>query len=168
MLKLATKRAAFAVLAALALALGTLATGCNKHGPQVTWPDVVQCGEEAAEDLAPIVSRILFANGGNLDPQLDDAARDELGELALKHSPSLISCVVDLLVNKRWNRQGSTPHPERMKAMQRGREFLRCPSGDEDACKPIEVQTAPGDDSQARFDWDMVYRAETASQGAWL
>lgn len=123
------------MVAAVLLASGL---ACEPGTPPIAWPDVVQCGP-GFDDLVPVVSRVLLDGGDVTDPsKLTSLALAELERLAIEHSPEMVACVVDTLVND-WKaagamrvENGAPPDPMKQQGIARGQGFLQS--------KGVEVQ----------------------------
>jgi hypothetical protein len=79
----------------------------------VKWPDVVQCVPDATE-LVGEVSEVLL--GG-------EQVADKLTDLARKHSPKTVVCVVNMLISK-WQAPGASASPQRAQGAEAGAKFL--------------------------------------------
>jgi len=90
---------------------------------EVTWPELVQCGPDAHEIIGT-VSRVLLDDGPINQSDLGTNAIAELEDLARKHGPETVACMVDLLI-KDWTSVGAAASPERVGAANRGANFLR-------------------------------------------
>lgn len=86
--------------------------GCGTVG-HVDWPTLATCSP-SVPDLVSTVTRILLGSG-DVDSQLE--------QLAAQNGPSMISCVVDQLVQD-WTSPGTAAEPARLAAAERGRAFL--------------------------------------------
>lgn len=101
-----------------ALLLST--TACDTL-PRVTWPEVVQCGSTAADDLFPAVNTILLDDSG---PEMSLRAKSGLEDMARKHGPEVVSCLVDRIVS-RWTNPMATQTPERTDSIKRARGWQK-------------------------------------------
>jgi hypothetical protein len=89
--------------------------GCSalKSAEPVKWPDAVQCVPDTTELVAE-VSQVLLDGG---------SVTDKLTELARKHTPKAVVCVVDLLLQK-WPAPGAAASPQRAQGVEAGQKFL--------------------------------------------
>lgn len=116
-------------LIAVSLLLFAIATAPACFDTPIDWPQVAQCGPQV-DDLFPVVSRILLANGpldtsdpARLAETISDQAADELDRLAREHGPDALACIIDALVSE-WTAPGASPDPTRLHAAARGRGYL--------------------------------------------
>lgn len=91
--------------------------GCGTLADAVTWPEIVQCGSTAADDLFPTVSTILLDDSG---PTMSERAKSSLEDMARKHGPDIVACLVDGIVSD-WTNPMAAQTPERMDNIKRAR-----------------------------------------------
>jgi len=96
------------------LALVLLLSGCG-----VSWPKVVEHCAPAPEELIDDVSNVLRNDPG----PLSDRALDALEELAKKHGPSIIICVVNDIIDALTSKVAASP--AEITIVSHGREFLK-------------------------------------------
>jgi hypothetical protein len=112
----------------LAVAFILALSGCaTTSGKGVSWPAVASCAPSTS-DVVGSVSRVLLADGPASQRSISERAVDELEGLAREHTPRLVACLVDELV-RGWSAPGAAAHPDRVAAVQRGRDFLERVAG---------------------------------------
>lgn len=97
----------------LTLALLISCTGScgGAQAGRVNWPAVIRCGDAVRDDLLPTVQAVLVQpdpEGGDTS-SIGDHAVSTLEQLAVKHGPDLIACLVDQAVQSFTSASIQTP-----------------------------------------------------------
>lgn len=108
----------------LAILVGSSACGLfDSPAVDRTWPQVLECGAEVADDLLTKISTELL-HGTPDQLHIGDRARLILENLKEQHGASVVACLVDLL-RREWRRPGLSSSPERAAAAARADDFLQ-------------------------------------------
>lgn len=103
--------------------------------PPIQYPEVIKCGPPV-EQLIGTVTRILFSNSSRdadsasaaeelrMSSTISERAVAELDNLARAHGADAVACLVEEVLDE-WKQTASSATPDRLRSIERGRDFLR-------------------------------------------
>jgi hypothetical protein len=110
------------MLLLLVAGCGLLNGGDTPDESPIDWPAAVDCiPDDAVISIIDVVGDILFSRPGSLE--IEAAESGQLEDLARKHTPAVVACAVEFVINELTRPGASTNEGSRMAAL-RGRDFL--------------------------------------------